>query len=60
MNKEIIKKQILTIRDTGATNMFDTRAVKELAEMLEFEELIEYLETNKKQYCEFIMYGKGL
>lgn len=56
--KEIVKKQILVIRDTGLTNMFDVRNVKDIAEQLEFNELIEYLENHKGDYVSFILYGK--
>lgn len=56
--KELVKKQILTIRDTGLTNMLDVNNVKMIAEQLEFDELIDYLEENKKGYVSFILYGK--
>ena len=56
--KEIMKKQILVIRDTGLTNMFDVNNVKSIAEQLEFNELIEYLENHRKEYVSFILYGK--
>lgn len=55
---EKIKNQILTIRETGATNMFDIIRVMELAEDLEFDELQEYLPANKAEYVNFILYGK--
>ena len=53
-----IKNQILAVRQTGATNMFDIVKVRELAELLEFEELAEYLPENKAEYVNFILYGK--
>ena len=55
---EKIRNQILTIRETGATNMFDITRVMELAEALEFDELQEYLPANKAKYVNFILYGK--
>ncbi len=55
---EKIRNQILTIRETGATNMFDIIRVMELAEALEFDELQEYLPANKAEYVNFILYGK--
>lgn len=55
---EKIRNQILTIRETGATNMFDITRVMELAEALEFDELQEYLPANKAEYVNFILYGK--
>lgn len=55
---EKIRNQIFTIRETGATNMFDIIRVMELAEALEFDELQEYLPANKAEYVNFILYGK--
>lgn len=57
MNKKI-KEQILFIRDTGATNMFDTRMVQYLANEYGFYELVIYLEEYKKEYANFIMTGE--
>lgn len=59
MNEEI-KNEILTIRETGATNMFDTRTVKEIARQLAFDELADFLSdrTNHQAYCNFILTGK--
>ena len=54
-----VKEQILAIRDTGLTNMFDTRNVLEIAEALDFEELAEWLPEHKKEYSSFILYGDG-
>lgn len=53
----MIKEQILTIRDTGLTNMFDTRAVQVIANEMGFIELVIFLEEHKKEYVEFILYG---
>ena len=55
---EEIKNQILAIRQTGATNMFDIIKVKEIAELLEFTELVEFLPDNKAEYVNFILTGK--
>lgn len=52
-----IKEQILTIRDTGITNMFDTITVQRIAFEMEFYELVDFLETNRKAYVNFIMFG---
>ena len=41
---ETVKKQILAIRDTGLTNMFDVRTVQRIANDREFYELVVYLE----------------
>ena len=55
---EEIKNQILAIRQTGATNMFDIIKVKEIAELLDFTELSEFLPENKAEYVNFILTGK--
>ncbi len=52
---EKIKKQILAIRDTGLTNMFDTRTVQLLANEMDFIELVVFLEEHKGQYVRFIL-----
>ena len=54
---ETIKKQILAIRDTGLTNMFDVRTVQRLAFDQDFYELVCYLEEHRKEYVRFIMFG---
>ena len=54
---EKIKDQILKIRDTGLTNMFDTTAVQRLAFEREFFELVMFIEDHKKEYVSFILYG---
>ncbi len=54
---EKIKDQILKIRDTGLTNMFDTTVVQRLALEREFFELVMFIEEHKKEYVSFIIYG---
>ena len=39
-----IKEQILAVRDTGLTNMFDTSAVQVIANEMGFYELVIFLE----------------
>jgi hypothetical protein len=56
---EKIKEQILAIRDTGLTNMFDVSAVQRLAYERDFYELVVYLEENRKEYVQFILTGKA-
>lgn len=56
---EIIKDQILVIRDTGLTNMFDVNAVQRLAYERDFYELVVYLEENRKEYVHFILTGEA-
>lgn len=53
-----IKEQILKIRDTGRTNMFDIVMVQRIAYELKCYELVEYLITNKGEYTHFILTGK--
>jgi hypothetical protein len=54
---ETIKKQILAIRDTGLTNMFDVNTVQWLANERGFYELVIFLEEHRKEYVRFILYG---
>lgn len=56
---ETIKEQILAIRDTGLTNMFDVNTVQRLAYERDFYELVVYLEENRKEYVQFILTGKA-
>ena len=56
---ETIKKQILAIRDTGLTNMFDTNMVQRLAYERDFYELVLYLEDHRKEYVNFILTGEA-
>ncbi|XVG96421.1 DUF5049 domain-containing protein [Eubacteriales bacterium KG125] len=45
MNQKI-KEQILAVRDTGLTNMFDVRAVQRITYEMDFYELVDFLEEN--------------
>ena len=54
---EKIKEQILKIRDTGLTNMFDISTVQRLAYERDFYELVIYIEEHRKEYVRFIIYG---
>ena len=53
-----VKEQILAIRDTGLTNMFDVIAVQRIAYEINFYELVDFLETDRKAYVDFILHGK--
>lgn len=55
----IIKEQIITVRDTSLTNMFDLRNVKFIAEELKLNELAAYISNtdNEKEYISFIING---
>ena len=54
---QTIKEQILAIRKTGLTNMFDVRAVQRIAFEMDFYELVDFLEEDRKAYVNFILYG---
>ena len=55
---ETIREQILAIRDTGLTNMFDVPMVQRLAFDQGFYELVRYLEEHRSEYAHFILTGK--
>ncbi len=53
-----IKEQILAIRDTGLTNMFDIQMVQRIANEMKFFELVIFLEDEKNKYVKFILSGE--
>lgn len=55
---EKIKKQILAIRDSGETNMFDIKTVQYLAFHRDYYELVTYLDEHPIEYAHFIMTGE--
>lgn len=57
---KIIKEQILRVRDTCLTNMFDLKNVRFIAEELDLKELIDYIKEsdNEREYITFIINGK--
>ena len=55
---ETVKKQILIIRYTGLTNMFDLLMVERIANDMGFYELVAYLEEHRKEYVHFILTGE--
>ena len=54
-----IKEQIMAIRDSGETNMLDTRSVQWIANRENYFELVFYLEENIREYWNFIMTGEA-
>ena len=52
-----IKRQILEIRASGLTNMFDVTMVQRIAFERDFYDLVNYLEENRKGYVRFILTG---
>lgn len=53
----IVREQILEVRATGQTNMFDTASVQRIAYEMDFYELVNWIEENKKEYVNFILCG---
>ena len=54
---ETIKEQILAVRATGLTNMFDANAVQRIAFDRGYYELVNFIETDRKAYATFILTG---
>ena len=54
---EQIREQIMAIRNTGLTNMFDKDYVQVLAYEREMYDLVVFLEEHPREYVEFILYG---
>lgn len=54
---DTIMEQILTIRDTGLTNMFATNIVQHLAYEHGCYELVMFIEEEPAAYVKFIMTG---
>lgn len=53
-----VRDQILAVRDTDLTNMFDVNAVQRIAYEMNFYELVNYLEEHRKEYVRFILTGE--
>ena len=56
---EKVKEQILAIRDTGLTNMFDIPMVQRLAFERDYYDLVINLEENRKECVHFILTGEA-
>ena len=56
--KPVVKEQILAIRDTGETNMFDVNKVMQIALRKGFDELVIFLTEHRAEYAGFILTGK--
>lgn len=54
---EKIREQIMSIRDSGRTNLLDITQVQRLAFEQDFHELVIYLEENRNEYIRFILFG---
>ena len=53
-----VREQILAVRDTGLTNMFDINTVQRIAFDAGYYELVNYLEEHRKEYVHFILTGE--
>lgn len=56
---DTIREQILAIRDTGLTNMFDIPMVQRLAFDRNFYELVMFLKDHRSEYVRFILNGEA-
>jgi hypothetical protein len=54
---DTVREQILAIRATGLTNMFDVPTVQRLAYERDFYELVCWLEEHRSEYAHFILTG---
>lgn len=55
---EKVRDQILTVRATGRTNMFDLNMVQVIANEMNFYELVVFIEEHKDAYVRFILTGE--
>ena len=55
---DTIREQILAIRATGLTNMFEVNAVQRLAFERGFYELVCYIDEDRAGYVRFILTGE--
>jgi hypothetical protein len=56
---EKIKEQILAIRESGVTNMFDVNRVQYEANKRGFYELVVFLIDHRAEYSQFILTGES-
>ena len=54
---EVLKNQIMAVRDSGVVNMLDVRRVHILAARCCFWSLVGFIDLNKNGYVNFIMTG---
>lgn len=55
---EKIRQQILAVRATGRTNMFDIYVVQRIAHEMRLYELVIFLEEHRSEYVRFILTGE--
>lgn len=56
---EKIREQILAVRKTGRTNMFNISMVQYIANEMRFYELVIFLEEHRNEYVHFILTGEA-
>ena len=52
---DTVREQILSVRDTGRTNMFDLNAVQVIANEMGYFDLVVYIEEHRSEYAHFIL-----
>ena len=57
---EKIREQILAVRKTGRSNMFDVPMVQNIVNAMRFYELVVFLEEHRGEYVHFILTGEPL
>ncbi len=55
---QTVRNQILAIRESGETNMFDVSMVQRIADCMGYHELVLFLIDHRKEYAHFIMTGE--
>ena len=58
MMTQTVFDSIMSIRDSGVTNMLDVNAVQRIAFDSSFYDLVCYIEEDKSRYFKFIMTGQ--
>ena len=53
-----VRRQIMEVRETGKTNMFDVPAVQRIAYERDLYDLVLFLEEHKLEYVHFILTGE--
>lgn len=56
---DTIRKQIMVVRATGKTNMFNIRRVQAIAAHMGFHELAAYVEEHRAAYVNFLLTGSN-
>ena len=52
-----VREQILKVRETGKTNMFDIYTVQRIGLKMGFYDMVIFIEENKSEYVNFILHG---